>query len=137
MNQLLRLSLFILFTIFYTQAQNKEKIDALLKKVEASKMDTLRVTYLDQLWGITAYNNPPSAIQYAKDAIDVSKKIDYRKGEARGYQRLGMTYSNNSDYKNSNKAYLKALEFYKQDKDDRRMGLMYYNLAINFKDQSQ
>ncbi|MBC2845146.1 tetratricopeptide repeat protein [Winogradskyella flava] len=137
MNQFLRLSLFIICTVYCAQAQNKEKIVSLLKKLETSKLDTLRVTYLDQLWGLTAYSDPPDAIKYAKDAIEVSKKIGFAKGEARAYQRLGIAYSNTSDYKNSNKAYKKALKFYKTNSDDYRIGLMYYNLAINFKDESQ
>lgn len=137
MNKLLLFSLLIFSILCTAQSKNQDKIDELLKKLETTQIDTLRVAYLDNLWGLTVYSDPKAAITYAKDAIEVSNEIGFTKGEARAYQRLGIAYSNTSDYKKSNKAYRKSLEFHNVNKDNYRKGLAYYNIAINFKDQSQ
>lgn len=97
-------------------------------------MDTIRVELLDNLWYQYAYNEPKTAIGYAKKAIKLSKEINYDKGYVRGYQRLGIAYSNISEYDSSNIAYDKALKIYKVKNKTNKMGIILYNKAINFKD---
>ncbi|MFD2725889.1 tetratricopeptide repeat protein [Hyunsoonleella rubra] len=120
-------------------AQNKSdtEIDYLLQRLKSSKKDTVRVEILDNLWYQFAYNEPKQAVDYAKMAISESKELNYGYGIARGYQRLGIAYSNMSKYDSSNIAYDQSLKLFEKANNVNSMGLILHNKAINFKDLVQ
>ena len=129
--------LMLCFVGFSMSAQDDDNLKYLLERLANSEEDSMRVNILDNLWGETVYSDPETAIKYAKDAIVLAKKIGFKKGYVKAYQRLGIAYSNISDYTKSNEAYDYAYNIYKTDDNKKLMGIILHNKAINFKDHSQ
>ena len=97
---------FILFAgiscFLHLQAQ-QNKIDSLRGLLIAAKTDTAKVNLLNQIAGNFVESRPDSNLFYANQALELSRKINYNKGEIAAllHTSAGFTLSGN---------YSKALE---------------------------
>ncbi|MTB50196.1 tetratricopeptide repeat protein [Lewinella sp. W8] len=111
--------------------QDQQLVDSLENALEAlPEGDTLRVLTLVELWRATSNNDLTQAAAYARQMIEESKAIGYPKGEATGYQRLGIVQDflglKDSVFHN----YGKALKIYNELGWPRLQGIMLFNTAI-------
>lgn len=77
---------------------------------QATLPDTNRFRALDDLIWYYRNNNFDQAIRYAKEALQLASGIDYPKGVAIAYIRLGLIYQNKDMYKRALYYCQKALE---------------------------
>jgi signal transduction histidine kinase len=90
----MKLVLPILIVFFYAahvQAQNKQ-IDSLDNLIVKASSDTQRINLKIEKLRILASSNLDSAIAYGRKVIDESKKINYKKGEARARIKVAGDY---------------------------------------------
>jgi len=69
--------------------------------------DSTEVQRLNNLFRIQYRSQPAKSFEYANTALEISKRINFLKGEATAYNNLGVYYKQKGDYD-------KALQFYQQ-----------------------
>jgi serine phosphatase RsbU (regulator of sigma subunit)/Tfp pilus assembly protein PilF len=108
-------------------AQSVSKRDSLFSKLHASKNDSEKVKLLNLLSSELWNENKSKAVTYSREALQLSRKIGYKKGEAASYRYIGDYYSENSDYPEALKNYFLALKIREDLRDSSQM-LMINNL---------
>src|SRR5690349_3948031 len=128
---------FILFILLsaanhFSSAQNKT-IDSLQAILLTAKEDTNKVNVLNALSYELLYSNTDTTIYYATLARELSEKLNYTRGIASAYLRLGQAYNNLGSYPES-QAYLnKGLQV---GADKLTSAKIYVNIGINYYDMS-
>ena len=82
----------LIFTIMYSvtsSSQSNRIIDSLEKRLLNLKEDTSKVNILNELSSQYRNVNVQTSIQYAKDALSLSKNINFKKGEAVALYSVG------------------------------------------------
>jgi tetratricopeptide (TPR) repeat protein len=132
--------LIILVFIFHFQShfcQDQGKIEELKDSLNNTNDNNLKLLYLEKLWQNNTYDNEVEAISYAQEAVNLAKTINNDTLLGRAYERLGISYSNLSDYDNSNLYYAKALKLsIKLQLNSRSSGILI-NTGINYKSNGQ
>lgn len=104
------LPVLLLFVFFIGKTQTTDAyIDSLAKALTTAKDDTDKVKLLMELGNNVGYYDANKALEYAKQGLALSKKINYPTGMARTTYLLGNTYLDLSDY-NQSKARLDESE---------------------------
>jgi signal transduction histidine kinase len=70
-------------------SQNQNKVDSLLNVLKTAKEDTSKVKLLNRLSALYCSNNPPIGLKYATEALNLSIRIKWLKGEAASNYCLG------------------------------------------------
>ncbi|HEV2831003.1 MAG TPA: tetratricopeptide repeat protein, partial [Hanamia sp.] len=136
--------LFLLLLIpFFSNAQTN-RIDSLQQLLKTETKDTSRVLLLNQLGTAYMYSKPDTALLLAQQALPLSKKAGFTKGEAASLLLMGNVFINTGNYPKALEALLQALKKYEaiQDKEGIQMvtsnlGSIYnlqgdYRQAINY-----
>ncbi|MCA6074275.1 adenylate/guanylate cyclase domain-containing protein [Fulvivirga sedimenti] len=84
------------FTLASQQLEGIQYVDSLYRELLANP-DSIHVYDLNGPVFSLAQGNKDTTIFYAKEMIRISEQIDYRKGEALGYNNLGLAYEINGD----------------------------------------
>ncbi|WP_298119810.1 tetratricopeptide repeat protein [Flavobacterium sp.] len=66
-----------------------------------------------------------------------NKTIEVRKGLAKAYGSIGIIFSEQSNYANALKFYLKSVKIYEDLKDDAKSAKLYNNIGIVYKSQGE
>lgn len=123
---LLLLACFLSFTVI---GQSKQ-VDSLLKLLDKEKADSNRLKIYRNIGNFYVDNNPGKAIEYFKNAVELSEKINNNAQLANNCYSIAFCYRNIGDYSKSVEYYLKAVRVYEADKDYRRLANAYLSLAI-------
>lgn len=120
----------LLLTLFVYSSENKE-VDDLLLKLSQTKEDTSKVKLLLKLSDKTSWSDIKSSEKYAKQALDLSQHINFKKGMAYAYFKLARVFS---DYELDLSENL-VLQSLKQAKeiDDSILMARVYNVLGNLK----
>jgi tetratricopeptide (TPR) repeat protein len=121
-------SLLILIIPLSLQGQNG--IDSLKAELEKATVDTAKVRTLILLWETTAYTTPKEAKAYAMEALRISRKIGFKRGEAEALQRIAGGFSVRNLNDSAHLYYNEALSLYKSLEDVKMEGVMLHNIAI-------
>ncbi len=117
-------------------AQNTT-IDSLLILVKTDKPDTSKAILLNNL--CREYKNIgfyDTALYFGKSALQLAKQLNFQKGIADAYNRIGIIYDNQGIYDKALENYFVLLKIRKETGDKRsiadsynNIGLTYYNLG--------
>ena len=72
--------------------EKSSKIDSLTNLLSSVKQDTNRVKILNDLAWELKYQEPDSTISLGEQAVKLSQKLNWKKGEATGYGMIGIGY---------------------------------------------
>ncbi|MBL7872581.1 MAG: tetratricopeptide repeat protein [Cyclobacteriaceae bacterium] len=87
-----------LLLVVNCKAQNPI-LDSLHRVLKLHKEDTSKVNTQNEIsWEMSNIGNFDLALKYASDAILIAKNINYKKGMADSYSRLGRVYENQGNY---------------------------------------
>lgn len=137
---LLRIALLVIGIGYYTSAvaQQATVIDSLEQDLASRPAeDTLRIVTLINLWRATSNSDLQRAKAYARQMIQESRAMDYPKGIATGYQRLGIVQDFLGQPDSSVVNYRKALSIYRATNMRRLQGIMLFNLSTIFESQGE
>ena len=83
------------------------------------------------------FNNsePEKAEKYAKKALALAKKVNYKKGIARSNNIIGISYHRRGDYKKAMYAYLKALIIFNEVGDKHSIASSHNNIGAVYEIQ--
>ncbi|MFA7444677.1 MAG: tetratricopeptide repeat protein [Flavobacteriaceae bacterium] len=97
----------------FAQKQEQKRIDSLQTSLKKSVQDTNKVNILTSLsehsW---RKNNYDDALTYAEDALQLAKKLRFKKGEAVAYNNIGLAYYYQDNYSEARKNYVIAIEIF-------------------------
>src|SRR3954469_25306489 len=109
---------FLVIMIFITDAQSHAhypirsrqlEIDSLKQLLASSGVDTHRVTILSDLAIRSSRSNHQDALRYAHEGLKLSRKLNFRKGEADCLRRSGIVFAQEGRYPEALKIYQQAL----------------------------
>lgn len=124
MKYLLKHISFIVFTLYLTTicSSQNNRIDSLLNVLENGKADSNTVNTLNNL-SLEFFNAEEyeKSLQYAENAISLSRKVKYKKGEAIALYNAGRADMELMEFSASAENYFKALAFYKEMDDPKGM----------------
>jgi tetratricopeptide (TPR) repeat protein len=116
-----KIFIFLLWMLIQSTAFGQcSKLDSLYRILRIVKSDTDKINALNHLVGeLVAFGKEGQASFYAKQAFEMSQKIEYRKGIADALTHIGLLdYSDLSAYKGTIEDYQQALRIY-QDLGDK------------------
>ncbi|MEO8088070.1 MAG: tetratricopeptide repeat protein [Bacteroidota bacterium] len=96
-----KIFMLVLFCIAFFQfcfAQNQQNVDSLLNVLPTTKEDTNRAKLLINLSKIYFQTDPEKCFNYAKQALSLAQKLNYKKCIIRSYQNISIYYVINNDY---------------------------------------
>jgi tetratricopeptide (TPR) repeat protein len=106
------------------------QIDSLVKTLKIDKEDSNKVKTLNLLSRqLDNTGNYEKAMGYATEAISLSKKISFKKGEANAYKSTGNVYIHQSNYPKALAFYEKALKLFEEIKDKQGIGRCFGSLG--------
>lgn len=112
------------------QAQNQRNIDSLMTLIEASKEDSNKVYYLQDLVREFAYTNPDTAIIIGNQARSLAERLKWKKGISSSLGYLGHCYRSKSDYAKALECHLSALKITEEIKDKKNIPVELGNIGI-------
>ena len=132
MNRLTRyLLLFIACYSTILSAQPIQNIDSLLQVNQTLEDSKEKAEILARLYNAYLYSDQKLARNFAIEEIELSGKIDYKKGVATGLYHLGVYYNNIGDVDSTYHYYKQAKELFEQLGDTESVIMVNHGMAIN------
>ena len=132
MNQLARyLFLFIVCYSTMLNAQPIQNVDSLLQINRTLEDSEEKVETLAHLYNAYLYSDQELAREFAKQEIELSKKIDFVKGVATGFYHLGVYYNNIGNIDSTKYYYTQAKELFEQLGDTESIIMVNHGMAID------
>lgn len=127
------LMLFIAATLHNPGRQ--PKIDSLKRLLRIAKEDTVKADILLQLGRHWIATRPDSSLLMVQQGLQLSRKLGYLAGEARGLNLVGLAYSIKGNLPKAMSYYLKALKINERRNDRLGMAKNLGNIANIYDDQ--
>ena len=108
------------------------KIEDLEKELKSLPEDTIRVDFLCDLSHAISISSPQKAEQYALEAIELGEKLGFKKGIARGYNVLAISFSVRGDYTSQLENLQKALDIYTELDNQEGVSKILNNFGVSF-----
>ncbi len=106
-------------------------------KPPSGKTGRVRVDLLNDLGMALCKSKPFMTEAYAKEAMVLSARIGYRKGEARSNKVIGIAIASRSKYYEIMEYFNTAREIYTELDDKRGMATTFSNIGVVFGYQSR
>jgi len=128
---LIVLTLLFLPTALLAQKKEQARIDSLRQVLHAARHDTTRVKVLNTLASdLLKTGKADSAVSISSDALNLSKKSNFTRGEADAYFTLGQAYASKSKTNDALSNYLAALKLYEKLKRREELAETYYSMGL-------
>jgi serine phosphatase RsbU (regulator of sigma subunit) len=111
------------------------KIDSLQNVLTQNISDSTKVNVFNQLSFALRNNDIKKALQYAKDANSLARKINYKNGLAESYGYMGLLYYREGEHALSVESHLKSLRLYEQLGNKRFIAFRYNDLGNVYVEQ--
>ena len=98
----------------YAQIQGQPLIDSLLKELPRQKEDTNKVNLLDAIANAFGESYPDESIKYDEKEIELSEKINWKKGMGEGYAHLADDYRAKDSFSLALRLMLKSIDIFEQ-----------------------
>jgi signal transduction histidine kinase len=102
----------------------------------AAAQDRVHIDSINALEFQNLFLSPDSIIKMYQKNIENAEKIDYKKGLAKGYTRLGLAFGYQGNFKEATKLSFKAINLYEELKMYDEVAVMYAGMgyAIKYSD---
>jgi len=111
-------------------AQNKTKIDSLLKTLATNKEDTNRINSLNELAKVFLDTLPDKSLVYTNQALELTKKLKWKKGEVVAYRRAASVYMRKEEYVKSLEYDFKILKAYEEEGNKKKITSALGNIGL-------
>ena len=128
----------IVFSAFWSLTTSAQTLitDTLLKKLAVEKEDTTKVKTLlilsDQYYQAGDQDNE---IKYADNALQLAKKLKYKKGEANANLTLGAIYDAQGNYAEALKTFSASIKIYEEIGQKMGTADSYNNIGLVYSHQ--
>ena len=124
------LIIIVFFVSSKMSAQSEINKDSLSDVIKLNNEDIETVKALNILSEYYLYQNIDSSVFFGKQALELSKKISYKKGIAESYRSIGRTNTISGHYKESLDCFYKALKINEALNDSLSIGKNYSSIGI-------
>ncbi len=111
-------------------AQKNASIDSLRKLTLTVKEDTGKVILLWKLSNIYLWSFPDSALIYALQGLQLSKKLNFERGTIKLYHSVAQAFAARGDYPKALEIELKALDLSEKLNDQIQIDLSFFWIGI-------
>lgn len=118
----------LLFSVLSSFSQ--AKIDSLKKVLKTQTEDTVRVNTLNKISNEVVSSNQSEAEQFARKALRLARKLNYRKGIAAAYHNIGNTFYYRNIIDSALSHYERALDIRQAIDDKFGMASTLNNLGV-------
>ncbi|MEW6467567.1 MAG: tetratricopeptide repeat protein [Bacteroidota bacterium] len=137
MRKSLKFFLFLLILSPHLPAQNRHKVDSLLKLVATLPDDTNKANALYQLSRQYWNSNPDTVILYGNKLLVLARKLDYKKGLAGAFNTIGVAHSDMAEFDSAVAYYLQAEKHYRAFNNLQGAGMILNNIGVVYKKQGK
>lgn len=109
-------------------------VDSLERVLVTKNDDTTKVNLINRLAWEYAFKQAEKGIYYGQQGVQLSQRLDYKRGTALCSQSIAMSYWLLGDYNIALRTALNALRLYEQLGDSERIGWTYYIIANIYRD---
>jgi tetratricopeptide (TPR) repeat protein len=131
------LCLVLLLLAFSFPISSQTTVDSLKKLVSSLPDNEQKADALNELAWSILFNNPQEGELYINQALELSKALKYKKGQAQAFNELGALASTKGDSKAALNNYFLSLKLKEELKDERGIGIGYINIGMIYSDQQQ
>jgi len=124
----LSFSLFLLFPFGVNAQQNP--IDSLISEIEKTTIDTSKVKLLNEVSGMLRGRDNEKAMQYALQAIEISRKSDFKIGIADANKTIGIIHFMTGEFDKAYEATNISKDAYENIDDKKGVAACFVNLGI-------
>ncbi len=124
------LTLLLLQLFSFAESQFLPNIDSVNLLVAKSTSDSAKVFLFSNLSFTYSFLQVDSSIAYAQKAVSIAREMKYKAGEAAGMFSYGWALWASGNYDKAIEASLKALNLYKELKNDYKVIATYEELAL-------
>lgn len=111
------------------------KSDSLTHALKGTE-DTSEVKTLNLLsWEFSKAGYFEKGMEVCRKALEIAKKLKFKKGEAGAWNNMGSLYSTQADYPKALKNYLTALKVAEESGNKKQIVACYNNIGINYQKQ--
>jgi len=114
----------------FSFAQSTAAIDSLLQVLQTATHDTTRIKTLNQLCLEYEFTDRDKAKAYVKQALELAKKTDYKKGIARSFLYLGYLEEDVGNYTQAISYYKKSLKISEQSENKKGIASSFGNIGL-------
>ncbi|PCJ89362.1 MAG: hypothetical protein COA57_02385 [Flavobacteriales bacterium] len=129
---LLLFSTIILTAQQKTSVERSRTIDSLQTTLPNVNNDTNKVNLLNKLAGKLSTNDPKNSLDYARQALELAKKLGFKKGQAVSHNNIAFFHVNRGNYHRALENYFKALKIREELKDKRGISSCYNSIGNTF-----
>lgn len=119
------------------QLQGRQLIDSLSSQVKHSKEDTHKVALLDRLSFAYSDINPAVGIQYARQSLELSERLEWPRGVAASLSDMAVNYAALSEYDTALAYHMRAATVYKSTGNLSALASVDANIATIYMDKGQ
>jgi len=107
-----------------TDVNNQQKIDSLLRVLATTRIDSVKIKSLLKLEYCYRYTDFRKGLDFAEEALRLSKKTKWDKGLAISYNNIGNSYLDRGKHSEAIDYYLKSLDYSAKFLKNRHITLM-------------
>ncbi len=127
-----KIALLFVFIPFLTFAQTSWR-DSLIAELNMHELrDTVRVNLLNQITWKSWGTDPQKNFEYATEALQLSQKINFKKGIANSYREISRYYWSQTEYTKTMDYALLAQEVYKELGDLKGVSWSYGTIGLSY-----
>lgn len=128
------ISLLLLFLNINLFSNNYNKVDSLLNLLKTATVDSQKVKILHELSYNVCETNYLQSIEYASNALEISKTNNYKKGAGLSYFALGRSNESKGEYQKAISNFFLALQIFEEidDKVDIAKTLSYIGFIYRY-----
>lgn len=104
--------------------------DRSLESLRKLPDDSTKVKIINAIAWDTAYYSLALGLDYAFEALDVAKRINFRRGLMMAYNTIGATYGDMGDFDEALAAHMEGLRIAEELNDPRRIGTSCMNISL-------
>ncbi len=127
--KVLQILVLLLLPASQGHAQAHPLLDSLLAQLPRMKEDTNKVSLLHRIADEYFYIDASKGIEYGKQTLELSNKLDYPKGKSLAFLVLGLNYENKADFSNAMDAYFQALKINEAMSDQKGIAACLSNIG--------
>ena len=128
---LIVLTLLFLPPALLAQKKEQARADSLRQELHAARHDTTRVKILNTLASnMLKTGKADSAVLLSSSALNLSKRINFIRGEADSYFSIGQAYASKTRSSDALSNYLSAQKLYEQMKRPEELAETYYTMGL-------
>ncbi len=116
-------------------AQNKKVLDSLNLAYQTSQEDTSKILTLLEICLQYRYSLADTSVLIAQKALKKSEEINYKRGIATAYNRIGLAYRDRNDYVKAIAIFQKSIDIFEKTHDKKGLSYSVNSMGVAYERQ--